>query len=180
MILGDADAPVTVIEYASLTCSHCAHWQEEIFPKVNEDYIKTGKIRFILRELPVVPGHPTLIARSYAGSMLARCAADVGGADNYFSVMHSLFETQEVWAFGDNPRDDLLKTAADAGLDEATFDACLQREDLKAHIDQNITIAKDDYGIGGTPSFIVDGKYERFQTFEALFEAMDAALAAAD
>jgi len=175
MTLGDADAPVTVIEYASLTCSHCANWHEEVFPTVNEQYIETGKIRFILREMPVIPGHPTLVARSYAGAMLARCAADDGGADKYFSVMDTLFETQETWAFGEDARAELLKTAADAGIDEAAFDACLQRDDIKAHIDDNIAVARDEYEIGGTPSFIVNGVYKRFQSHQELFDAIDAA-----
>ena len=175
MVLGDKNAPVTVIEYASLTCSHCAHWHEEIFPTVNENYIKTGKIRFILREMPVIPGHPALVARSYAGAMLARCAADTGGADSYFAMMDTLFETQEVWAFGNDARAELLKTAAAAGIDEPTFDACLQRADLKDHIDGNIEIATDEYEIQGTPGFIINGKYERFEAFEDIFDALDKA-----
>lgn len=175
MVLGDENAPVTVIEYASLTCSHCAHWHEEIFPTVNEDYIKTGKVRFILREMPVIPGHPALVARSYAGAMLARCAADTGGAERYFAMMDTLFETQQVWAFGNDARAELLKTAAAAGIDEPAFDACLQRADLKAHIDGNIDIATDEYDIQGTPGFIINGKYERFQAFEDIFAALDEA-----
>jgi len=175
MVLGDENAPVTVIEYASLTCSHCAHWHEEIFPTVNENYIKTGKVRFILREMPVIPGHPALVARSYAGAMLARCAADTGGADSYFAMMDTLFETQEIWAFGDDARAELLKTAAAAGIDEPTFDACLQRADLKAHIDGNIEVATDEYEIQGTPGFIINGNYERFEAFEDIFKALDKA-----
>lgn len=175
MFLGDMDAPVTVIEYASLTCSHCAHWHEEIFPTVYENYIKTGKVRFILREMPVIPGHPALVARSYAGSMLARCAADASGAEGYFAMMDTLFETQEVWAFGDDARAELLKTAANAGIDEPTFDACLQRADLKAHIDGNVAIATDEFELQGTPGFIINGKYERFQAFEDIYKALDAA-----
>ncbi len=180
MALGADDAPVTVIEYASLTCSHCAHWHEEVFPTVDEKYIKTGKVRFILREMPVVPAHPALVARSYAGSMLARCAADAGGSDSYFSLMDTLFETQEVWAFGEDARGELVKTAAAAGIDEAAFDACLQRADVKAHIDENISIATNEFAIQGTPSFIINGKYRRFGTFEEIFEALDAAAANAD
>ncbi len=180
MVLGAEDAPVTVIEYASLTCSHCARWHEEIFPAVNERYIKTGKVRFILREMPVVPAHPALVARSYAGSMLARCAADAGGASRYFAMMDTLFETQEVWAFGEDARGELLKTAAEAGIDEPAFDACLQRADLKAHIDRNVAIATDEFAVQGTPGFIINGTYERFQTFEDIFDALDAAAAAGD
>lgn len=180
MALGAEDAPVTVIEYASVTCSHCAHWYEEIFPRFSEDYIETGKVRFILREMPVIPGHPALVARSYAGSMLARCAADEGGTESYFSVMHALFEGQETWAFGDDPRGELLKIAAETGIDEAGFDACLERAELKAHIDKNITIATDEFAIQGTPGFIINGQYERFGAFEDIFDALDEAAGSGD
>ncbi len=180
MILGAEDAPVTVIEYASVTCSHCAHWHEEVYPRFKEDYVDTGKVRFILREMPVLPNHPALIARSYAGSMLARCAADDAGTEGYFAVMDALFEGQETWAFGDDPKGELLKIAAEAGIDEAGFEACLERAELKAHIDKNITIAVDEFAIQGTPGFIINGRYERFGAFEEIFEALDKAAHAAD
>ena len=180
MIMGAEDAPVTVIEYASVTCSHCAHWHEEIFPRFKQDYVDTGKVRFILREMPVIPGHPALVARSYAGSMLARCAADEGGTESYFAVMHALFDGQETWAFGSDPRGELIKIAADAGIDEAGFDACLERAEVKAHIDKNITIATDEFAIEGTPGFIINGRYERFGAFEDIFEALDAAAQAGE
>ena len=180
MILGAEDAPVTVIEYASVTCSHCAHWHEEVYPRFKEDYVDTGKVRFILREMPVLPNHPALIARSYAGSMLARCAADDAGTEGYFAVMDALFEGQETWAFGDDPKGELLKIAAEAGIDEAGFEACLERAELKAHIDKNITIAVDEFAIQGTPGFIINGRYERFGAFEEIFEALDKAALAAD
>lgn len=179
MAMGDADAPVTMIEYASLTCSHCADWHQNVFPKVKEAYIDTGKVRLVLREFPVVPAHPALVARSYAGSMLARCAADIGGADAYFSVMGQLFKEQDVWAFGEDARGELLKVAAAAGIDEAAFNHCVTREDLKTHIDQNITTGTDDHGVTGTPGFIVNGEHKRIFEFEDVAKALDEALAAA-
>ncbi len=180
MVLGADNAPITVIEYASVTCSHCAHWHEEIFPTIEENYIKTGKVRFVLREMPVIPGHPALVPRSYAGSMLARCAADKGGADAYFDVMHRLFEGQEVWAFGNDPKGELLKIAATADIDETDFEACLERADLKAHIDKNISIATEEYDLQGTPGFIINGEYRRFDAFEEIFDALDSAAGADD
>ena len=175
MVLGAEDAPVTLIEYASVTCSHCAHWHEEVFPRLSKDYIDTGKVRFILREMPVIPSHPALVARSYAGSMLARCAADKGGTESYFAVMHALFEGQEEWAFGEDPKSELLKISAESGIDEAGFNACLERADIKAHIDENIKIATDEFAIQGTPGFIINGRYERFNAYEDIFAALDAA-----
>lgn len=176
MAMGDENAPVTVIEYASLTCNHCAHWHEEVFPTVKRDYIDTGKVRLILREYPTIPGHPALIARSYAGTMLARCAADEGGPKAYFDIMGALFADQTNWAFGDNPRGALVEIAENAGLGEAGFDACIQREALKDHIDRNIAVAADEYGVNSTPSFIVNGEVVKIRNAEEAAEVFDAAL----
>lgn len=176
MTLGAVDAPVTMIEYASVTCNHCADWHADVFPNIKENYIDTGKVRFILREMPVIPAHPALVARSYAGTMLARCAADKGGSEAYFNSMSELFAQQETWAFGEDPRGELLKIGAGAGIDEAAFDACLQRADLKAHIDENVTIAADEFKIQGTPGFIIEGEYIRVFSFEDLSKALDEAI----
>jgi protein-disulfide isomerase len=178
MALGDPDAPVTVIEYASVTCSHCADWHETVFPTIKETYVDAGKVRFILREMPVVPDHPALVARSYAGSMLARCAADAGGKDAYFDVMGTLFKEQESWAFGQDAKGALLKIAGDAGMSEADFDACLGRTDLKAHIDANIEIGINEFEIQGTPGFVIDGAYQRVFSLEDVSKALDEALEA--
>lgn len=179
MVMGDENAPVTLMEYASVTCNHCAHWHDKVFPAIKEDYIDTGKIRFVLREYPTIPGHPALIARSYAGTMLARCAADRNGSEAYFKVMSILFDQQETWAFGEDARGELLKIAAAEGIDEAGFDACISRDDLKDHIDENIGIAAEKYEIGGTPGFIIGGEYKRIFTYEDVAKALDEAIAAA-
>ncbi|MEO1250778.1 MAG: thioredoxin domain-containing protein [Pseudomonadota bacterium] len=176
MTLGADDAPVRLIEYASLTCNHCAAFHAEAFPRLKSDYIETGKVHFTLRELPVVPAHPALVARSYAGTMLARCIADEDGAEGYFSAMKTLFEAQKIWAFGEDARGELLKIANDAGLDEAGFDACIAREDLITHIDKNVAIATDEFAVRATPGFIINGDYRRYDSFEALFDALDAAV----
>ena len=176
MSLGAEDAPVTMIEYASVTCNHCAHWHEKVFPAVKEDYIDAGKVRFILREYPTIPGHPVLVPRSYAGTMLARCAADKGGEDAYFAVMNRLFVDQQEWAFGEDARGELLAIAGNAGFSEEEFDACIGREDLKDHIDANIQIAAEDFGVTGTPGFIINGEYKRVFTFEDVSNALDEAL----
>lgn len=180
MTLGADDAPITLIEYASVTCNHCADFHLNDMPGLKADYIETGKVRLILREFPLIPGHPALIARSYAGSMLARCAADDGGVDQYFAVMADLFEQQESWAFGEDARGELLKIASDAGLNESDFDACIQRADLKSHIDANMQIAMDDYDLQATPGFviIVDGEETPVRANE-LAEALKKAVAEA-
>src|SRR6202008_1998594 len=101
--LGQAAAPVTIIEYASATCPHCAHFQKDTFPALKRDYIDTGKVRFIFREFPFDD-------LALAAFMLARCAPE----DKYFALIDVLFEQQEKWV-KDNPRDELFKIAQLAG-----------------------------------------------------------------
>src|SRR5262249_49739859 len=119
LYLGSARAPVTVIEYASLGCPHCAAWAIEVFPKFRARYIDTGKVRFGIREM--LTGNPTLAA---AGFLLARCA----GPARYFQVVDAVFHGQEAMFESGGAHDPLLKIAKDAGLSEERFDACLKDE----------------------------------------------------
>jgi len=170
MSIGSADAPVTVIEYASVTCPHCATFHETVFPAIKEKYVDTGQVRFVFREFPTAPAELSVV-----GSMLARCAADKGGDDAYFLVLGSLFKTQEKWIYGDT-RDELMKIAAQAGLDEAAFDTCVRRQELVDLINANVADGRDRYEINSTPSFVVDGTLRHFSTVDAMSEAIDNAL----
>lgn len=152
MVLGAEDAPVTVIEYASVTCPGCAAFHQSIFPEIKRDYIDTGKVRFVFREFPTPPQ-----GLSYVGSVLARCAAEKGGEDAYFLVLNTLFQTQRTW-IGENAQAELKKIAAQAGMDEAAFDACLQRQDLVDLINDNVEEGSEKYGINATPSFVLNGE----------------------
>jgi len=152
MMLGDPQAPVTVIEYASVTCPVCAVFHQAVFPEFKAKYIDTGKVKFVFREFPA--HNPQL---TFAGSMVARCAAGKGGNAAYFAVVNKMFETQEVWAEGDNPRRELQKIAMEAGMDEAAFEACIRREDLLDLLNRVAGNARDEYGVGGTPSFFING-----------------------
>jgi protein-disulfide isomerase len=171
MILGDADAPVTVVEYASVTCPHCATFHETVFPTIKENYIDTGKIRFIFREFPTSPAELSVV-----GSMLARCAADKGGTDAYFLVIDSLFKTQRTWIRGESPRNELIKIASQAGMTEADFDTCVKREELLDLINENISTARDKYNVNATPSFVIDGQLRNVSSVDTFSEALDAAL----
>ncbi|WP_411816282.1 DsbA family protein [Hyphococcus sp. DH-69] len=171
MALGNPDAKVTVIEFASVTCPHCATFHEDIFPAIKEKYVDTGKVRFIFREFPTAPAN-----LSVAGSMLARCAADKGGPDAYFLILGSLFKTQQTWIYGESPRTELLKIASQAGMDEADFDACVKREELLDFLNENINEAADKYKIASTPSFVVNGQTRHLNSVEAFSEALDEAL----
>ena len=171
MAIGNADATVTVIEYASVTCPHCATFHETIFPAIKENYIDSGKVRFIFREFPTAPAELSVV-----GSMLARCAADKGGEDAYFLVIDSLFKTQRTWIYGDSPRAELVQVAAQAGMDEAAFDTCVRRQELVDLINKNVNEGNDRYNVNSTPSFIINGDLRHFSNIEDFSAALDEAL----
>lgn len=171
MSLGADDAPVTVIEYASTTCPHCATFHATVFPAIKEKYVDTGKVRFIFREFPTAPAN-----LSIAGSMLARCAADKGGTDAYFLVLETLFQTQRTWIGSATPRAELLKIAAQANMNEADFDACVKRQELLDYLNENIKEGSEKYNVSSTPSFVVNGQTRHFSSVDDFSKALDAAI----
>lgn len=152
MAIGDADAPLTVIEYASLTCPGCASFHANHFQTIKSDLIETGLVRFIYRELPTGP-----VNLSYAGSILARCAATEKGAPAYFAINDALFTRQRDWVYGANPGEALESIFSQVGMDRAAMQACLSRPELKAAVDANAERARDA-GVQGTPTLIVNGE----------------------
>ena len=148
LVLGKADAPITVVEYASMTCGHCANFHNKVFPALKEKYVETGKVRFIVREFPL----DNLAA---AASMMARCAGD-GKALPMIGV---LFQKQEEWAFvrGD-PRPELFKFAKQAGFTQESFEKCLTDQALLDKIVAIRATAAEKFGVNGTPTFFVNGK----------------------
>ena len=171
MVMGQADAPVTVIEYASSTCPHCATFHETIFKELKRDYIDTGKVKFVFREFPTPPVEFALI-----GSVLPRCAAEKAGDEAYFLLLGSLFKNQRTWIFGDDPKAELLKIAAQAGMDEPAFDACLKRQDLVNLVQANTEAAVEAFKINGTPSFVLNGEKLALRTEDDFRKALDEAL----
>ena len=157
MTMGNPDAKVTVIEYASVTCPHCATFHENIFPEIKEKYVDSGQVQFVFREFPTAPAN-----LSIAGSMMARCAADKGGSDAYFLVLGSLFKTQRTWAFSSDPRSELIKIAAQAGMTEEDLDACVGRQELLDFLNENVNVGREKYDIRSTPSFVVNGTLRHF------------------
>jgi protein-disulfide isomerase len=170
MSLGNANAPVTVVEYASVSCSHCAAWNKEVYPAFKAKYIDTGKVRYVFREFITAP--PQLAA---AGFLLARCA----GKDKYFGVLDQVFHAQEeIFRTGDI-RTPLVAIAAQAGMNEQQLNACVGDEkalnELNARVEKWATTAK----ITGTPTFDVNGKrLDGEQTLAALDKAIAEAAAA--
>jgi len=173
MVLGDPNAPVTLIEYASVTCPHCAAFNEQVMPDVKENFIKTGKIKLVFREFPTAPAN-----FSVAGSVLARCAAEKSGPEAYFLITDALFRNQHDW-IKENPTAELVKIVGQAGMDEAALKACLQRQELANIINENAKGGMEKYDISGTPQFILDGKkmtYKSKEEFEQLLtEAVEKA-----
>ena len=138
-------AKVTVVEYASVTCPHCALWQTNTWPAFKAKYVDTNKVRYIFRELPTPP-----IDAATAGFLIARCA----GEDKYFDVVHQLMATQQEMVTT-SPRDWLLRTAQAAGLSEEQFNQCITDKDAIAAMDQRIQAARAQ-GVTGTPAFYVN------------------------
>jgi len=148
LVLGKEDAPITVVEYASMTCGHCANFHNKVFPAVKEKYIDSGKVRFVMREFP-------LDKLAVAASMLARCA----GGDKTFPLISALFAKQDEWAFvRGNPVPELFKLAKQAGFTQESFDKCLTDQKLMDDIVKIRSRAADNFGVGSTPTFFVNGK----------------------
>jgi protein-disulfide isomerase len=146
-ILGNPDAPVTIIEYASLTCPHCAQFHNEVLPELKERYIAPGKVRLIYRDFP-------LDQTALAAAALAHCA----GPERYFSMLDVLFETQSNWARADDPVAALKRLGKLGGLTEPEIEACLADEELTDGILSQRLAGQNEYDIGSTPTFIIDGK----------------------
>jgi protein-disulfide isomerase len=146
MALGPADAAVTVTEYASITCPHCAAFNQNTFPKIKAAYIDTGKIRYVFREFPLDPV-------AAASSVLSRCIAD-GDAEKYFAVTDVLF--RQDWSRWTKPRDTLNQVGKDAGLDEDQVRDCLKNEALFNRIVADRIYANAKLGIKLTPTFLIN------------------------
>ena len=148
-IQGAENAPVTIVEYASMTCSHCATFHTTTYPALKSRYIDTGKARYVLREFPLDP----LAAGAF---MLARCAGD----GKYYPIVDTLFEQQKTWAFAQNPIPPLLKIAKDNGFTEQSFEQCLSNQKLLDGIEE-IRQRAQKFGVTSTPTFFINGKIFR-------------------
>jgi protein-disulfide isomerase len=147
--LGKADAPITIIEYGSMTCPHCADFHTKTFPTLKEKYIDTGKVHFIFREYP-------LDELALSASMLARCA----GSPRYFPMVDVLFQQQRRWAT-QNPLPELLIIARQAGFTQKTFEDCLQDKKLYADVAAMRDRASSKFKVESTPTFFINGRMLR-------------------
>jgi protein-disulfide isomerase len=161
VVEGAAAAPATIVEYASLTCSHCAAFHEQVWPALKAKYVDTGKAKFILREFPLDP-------LATAAFMAARCA----GPDKREALIDRLFARQGEWAFRDEPLERLRR---ETGLSPADFLACVKDKTLFDGVNETRDSAAERFGLDSTPTFFVNGhKLDG----EAALPAFDAALAA--
>jgi protein-disulfide isomerase len=147
IVEGKAEAPETIVEYASMTCSHCAAFHKEVWPALKEKYVEAGKAKFVLREFPLDP-------LAVAAFMLARCA----GPDKRDEVVDRLFDRQADWAFADDPLPRLKAEVEAAGVPQAQVDACLKNQKLLDQVKAVRAVAAQKLGVDSTPTFFVAGK----------------------
>ncbi len=161
MAIGKADAPVTIVEYSSLSCPHCAAFHKEVFPELESQYIATGKVRYVMREFPL--NEPAL-----AGAVLARCL----DPSRYYAFTSLLFSKQKDWAIEKDALTPLKALAKQAGMSGEEFDKCIDNEALQ----KKILAVRDEgqkKGVNATPSFFVNGTLLKgAPTLQSLAEAM--------
>ena len=147
-ILGSDNSESIIVEYASLTCPHCATFHGDVFPRIKSELVDTGKVKYIFRDYPIDP-------LAMAGSMIAHCSGDT----MYFGVIDVLLKTQEEWLFdNENPYNGLLKVARLAGLSEEDVKLCLSNTELFNMIEGNQRLASSRFGVNGTPAVFVNNK----------------------
>ncbi|NUS69114.1 MAG: DsbA family protein [Ensifer adhaerens] len=148
MAIGDANAPVTIVEYMSMTCPHCAAFHNNTFEAIKTKYVDSGKVRFVLREFPFDP-------RAAAAFMLARCAPE----GQYFPMISMLFKQQQQWAAAQNGRDALLQMSKLAGFTQESFEACLTNQKLLDDVNTVMQRGAKEFGVQSTPTFFVNGEH---------------------
>ena len=161
-VLGNPSAPITIVEYASLTCSHCKSFHQDVLPVLMKAYIETGKAKLVFRDFP-------LDGLALRASMMARCAP----TDRYFKYIDVLFRTQSTWATDSDPLVALARVGKLGGMNQTDFDACMKDEDLFNGILRSRQVASIEFSIEGTPTFIINGKK---MTQQAIFESFDSIL----
>jgi protein-disulfide isomerase len=149
IVLGKQDAPVTIVEYASMTCPHCAHFSKTTFPDLKTKYIDTGKVRFVFREFP-------LDDVAAAAAMLARCIDKTNG-EKAVAVIEVLFASQDKWAVR-NPLPQLQQITKQAGMSQQAFDECLKDQTLYNNILAMRERGSKEYKVESTPTLFVNGK----------------------
>lgn len=146
-VLGDPDAPITIVEYSSLTCPHCASFHADTLPQIKKEFIDTGKAKLIYRDFPID-------RLALGAALVARCAPE----DSYFPLLDMMFKSQQVWTRASNPIDALAGYAKLAGMSGDAVEACFENQALLDAIQEVRQRANETYGITSTPSFVIEGE----------------------
>jgi protein-disulfide isomerase len=168
MTLGNANAPVKMVEYASVTCSHCATFNNEVFSQFKAKYIDTGRVHYTFKEFLTAPEQVAA-----AGFLIARCA----GPDKYFSVVDAIFQNQQEMFTSGDPRGVLLRIAQSSGMTEQQFNACIQDEEALQALNSRVEKAIRQDGVSATPTFVING--EKVKEGAMTLAELEAAVAAA-
>lgn len=164
--IGRQDAPVTIIEYASLGCSHCANFHKETLPRIKAEYLDTGKARLVFTDFPL--GGPAV-----AAAMVARCAPKSA----YFGLVDTFFREQERWMKSRDPIKEIERIARFGGLSEQDVRECHDSQPLLTGLREQIELASRQYGVNSTPTFVIEGAViVGAQPFEVFRDAIEAAL----
>jgi protein-disulfide isomerase len=145
-ILGSPTAPITIVEYASLTCPHCAHFTDEVLPEIKKKWIDTGKVKLVLRDFP-------LDDEAVHASMIARCAPH----DRYYAFIDTFFADQANWAAAPDYRAALSRLAELGGMSKNEVDSCLKDATLENQVISSRLVAANQLGVNATPTFFVNG-----------------------
>ena len=147
--IGDENAPITIIEYASLSCSHCASFHIDTLPKIKEEFVDTGKVRVVFRDFPF--NYPALL-----GSMILRCVPD----NVRYTYMNALYQLQSKWVVRENAKstEELYKIMQSGGMPKEEFNACIENVDIENRILEGLMKAQNEFNIKSTPSFIINGE----------------------
>jgi len=166
-VLGKADAPVTIFEYASLSCPHCAEFDVEVLPKVKADWIDTGKAKLVFRDYP-------LDQIAVKAAQLAHCAPP----DRFFGFIDELFHSQRNWVLATDTKEALSRIGRLGGVGPEKFDACLADKQLEGKILNSRLLAQNQYGVNSTPTFFINGtKVVGSSTYEDFAKTLAAAYA---
>ena len=161
-ILGNPDAPITIVEYASLTCPHCAHFTNDVLPELKKKWVDTGKAKLVLRDYPL--DEPALRA-----AMIARCAPP----DRYYAFVDTFFGSQEKWVTARDYRDALARLVKLGGMSREEFDNCLKNTALENKIVEGRLIASKELDVNSTPTFFINGtKFTGAPTVEEFDKAL--------
>jgi len=171
-VLGDRKAPVVLVEYASLSCPHCAHFSTTILPALEKKYITTGKMAYVLRQFPL--NEPAL-----RGAMLLQCVGE-SSEEKYYTFSRVLFEAQPKWAFDGNFLTGLETIATVGGVSKQQFNACVNNKDVEVKVLEAKKAANDELKIPHTPYVIINGvAYEGEHTVDDVSAAIEQAIASA-